>query len=90
MKLLSFECSAKTASCAITEDGKLLGSVMSYVALTHSQTLMPMMENLLSATTLSLSDIDGFAVAAERVRDKIAASKAKGLWMGEPRRLGIT
>ncbi|MBE6766539.1 MAG: tRNA (adenosine(37)-N6)-threonylcarbamoyltransferase complex dimerization subunit type 1 TsaB [Ruminococcaceae bacterium] len=86
MKLLSFECSAKTASCAITEDGKLLGSVMSYVALTHSQTLMPMMENLLSATTLSLSDIDGFAVAAgpgSFTGIRIGISAVKGLAAAE-------
>ena len=82
MKLLSFECSAKTASCAITEDGKILGSVLSAVPLTHSQTLMPMMENLLSATKVSLAEIDGFAVAAgpgSFTGIRIGISAVKGL-----------
>lgn len=82
MKILSFECSAKTASCAITEDGKVLGSVMSCVPLTHSQTLMPMAENLLRATRLEIADIDGFAVAAgpgSFTGIRIGISAVKGL-----------
>ncbi|MBQ2273837.1 MAG: tRNA (adenosine(37)-N6)-threonylcarbamoyltransferase complex dimerization subunit type 1 TsaB, partial [Clostridia bacterium] len=63
MKILAFECSATAASCAVLEDGVILGSVYSNVKLTHSQTLMPMMENLLASTKLSLDDIDSFAVA---------------------------
>ncbi len=82
MKLLSFECSAKAASCAVTENGKVLGSVFSNVPLTHSQTLMPMAENLLSSLRLTLSDIDGFAVAAgpgSFTGIRIGISAVKGL-----------
>ncbi len=82
MKLLSFECSAKAASCAVTEDGKVLGSVFSNVPLTHSQTLMPMAENLLSSLKLKLADIGGFAVAAgpgSFTGIRIGISAVKGL-----------
>lgn len=82
MKLLSFECSAKAASCCISEDGNILGSVFSNVPLTHSQTLMPMMENLLSATLIKLDDIDCFAIAAgpgSFTGVRIGISAVKGL-----------
>ena len=82
MKILAFECSATAASCAVLEDGVILGSVYSNVKLTHSQTLMPMMENLLKSTKLALSDIDAFAVAngpGSFTGIRIGISAVKGL-----------
>lgn len=64
MKLLAVECSAGPVSVALTEDGQVIGSCFLHRAVTHSVTLMPMIEHLLSATGLSLAEIDGFAVAA--------------------------
>ena len=64
MKILGIECSAGPASVAITENGVLLGSNFINVKLTHSQTLMPMVEQTLKNCTLSLVDIDYIAVAA--------------------------
>lgn len=63
MKLLSVECSATPASVAIIEDTKVLASSFVNVKLTHSQTLMPMIENLLAASKLTINDIDGFAIS---------------------------
>ena len=63
MKILSMECSATPASVAIIEDGKLLASSFVNVKLTHSQTLMPMVENVLSASKLTIADIDGLAIS---------------------------
>ncbi len=63
MKTLAFECSAGAASCCVFDDERLLGNIFSNVPLTHSQTLMPMAENLLSALRLRFSDIDRLAVA---------------------------
>ena len=48
MLILAFETSAKAASVALLEDGKLLGESYQNTGLTHSQTLMVMAENLLS------------------------------------------
>ena len=82
MKLLAFECSAKAASCAVLEDGKVLGSAFSNVQLTHSQTLMPMMQNVLSSIKLTPADIDAFAVAAgpgSFTGIRIGISAVKGL-----------
>ncbi len=82
MKTMAFECSAVSASCCIFEDGKILGSVYSNVKLTHSQTLLPMAENLLATTKLTLDDIDFFAVAngpGSFTGIRIGISAVKGL-----------
>ncbi len=63
MKILSIECSAVPCSAAIIEDNKIIASSFTNVKLTHSETLMPMVESLLASAKLSISDIDTFAVA---------------------------
>ena len=63
MKILSIECSATPASCAIIDDGKILASSFVNARLTHSQTLMPMIINTLDNSATKLSDIDRIAVA---------------------------
>lgn len=64
MKILSIECSAVPCSAAILEDGKIIASKFINVGLTHSQTLMPMVEEALKEAKISIKDIDGFAVSA--------------------------
>lgn len=64
MKILAFECSAKQASVAIAENEKILTEFYSNVGLTHSQTLMPMLEAALAACGLKTEDIDGYCIAA--------------------------
>ncbi len=63
MKILSIECSAGPASCAIVDDGKLLASSFVNAKLTHSQTLMQMIINTLDNSATKLCDIDKIAVA---------------------------
>ena len=63
MKILAVESSAVAASCALAEDGKLLGEFFLNVGLTHSCTLMPMIESLLAQADVSVRDVDLFAVA---------------------------
>ena len=64
MKILAIECSAIPCSAAVLEDDKIISSGFVNVKLTHSQTLMPMVQSVLSSAQLSLSDIEGFAVSA--------------------------
>lgn len=64
MKILSVECSASPASAAVTEDEKLLAFAYTNVKMTHSQTLLPMVESVLSSAGLKTDDIDALAVAA--------------------------
>ncbi len=62
MKILALDCSAGPASAAIIEDGKIIASSFVNVKLTHSQTLLPMVENTLSSAMLTVGDIDAFAI----------------------------
>lgn len=64
MKILSIDCSAGPASCAVTEDDRLLGQFFIEVRLTHSQTLLPMVEALLRSLMLKISDIEAFAISS--------------------------
>ena len=64
MKILALETSAKSVSCAVTEDGSVLASAYQCTGLTHSRTLMPMVEDLLKNAELTLGDIDRIAIAA--------------------------
>ena len=80
MLILAFETSAKAASVALTEDGKLLGESYQNTGLTHSQTLMVMAEDLLKQCGKTVNDITAVAVAEgpgsfTGVRIGVAAAK---------------
>ncbi len=62
MKILSLDSSSVTASVAITENGKVLSERFINNGLTHSQTLMPMVEETLKDSGVSINDIDLFAI----------------------------
>lgn len=82
MKILALETSAKAASAAVTEDGAVLCSAWQNTGLTHSRTLMPMVEGLLKNAELTMADIGAIAVAAgpgSFTGIRIGVSAAKGL-----------
>ena len=62
MKILSVDSSSVTASVAITENGKILSEKFINNGLTHSQTLMPMVESAINDSGISINDIDLFAI----------------------------
>ena len=64
MKILALETSAKSVSCAVTEDGAVLASAYQCTGLTHSRTLMPMVADLLKNANLTLDGIDRIAISA--------------------------
>lgn len=89
MTVLGIECSAVTASCAVLRDGELLCEAYNATRLTHSQTLMPMLQDMLRNAHLSLSEIDCFAVAAgpgsfTGLRIGIAAVKGIAMALQKP------
>ena len=67
MRILALESTAVAGSAALLDDGKLLGEFFCNTKLTHSQTLMPMVENLFACTQTKLEDVDLFAVTAEGI-----------------------
>ncbi len=78
--ILAFETSAKAASVALLEGGKLLGESFQNTGLTHSQTLISMAEDLLTNCGKTPDDVTAVAVAAgpgsfTGVRIGVAAAK---------------
>lgn len=62
MKILAIESSAKAASVALVENGKILGETFLNCGLTHSVTIMPSVEWLLEMVKLKVSDIDRIVI----------------------------
>lgn len=63
MKILGVESSATSASVSVVENGKVIACEASNTGLTHSQTLLPMVESTLKKAAVSLNDIDYLAVS---------------------------
>ena len=85
MKILALETSAKAVSCAVAEDGTPIASAWQQTGLTHSRTLMPMVEAMLQNSGLALSDMDAIAVAVgpgSFTGLRIGIAAAKGLAWG--------
>ena len=86
MKTLALETSAKSVSVAVTEDGRVLASSYQNIGLTHSVTLMPLLDGILQNAGLALSDMDLLAVAAgpgSFTGLRIGVSALKGLAWAE-------
>ena len=86
MLILAFETSAKAASVALTENGKLLGESYQNTGLTHSQTLMVMAEDVLKQCGKLAADVDAVAVAegpGSFTGVRIGVAAAKGFAWGK-------
>ena len=80
MLILAFETSAKAASVALMEGQTLLGETYQNTGLTHSQTLLPMAQDLIKSCGYTPEQIQAVAVAAgpgsfTGVRIGVAAAK---------------
>lgn len=89
MKILAIDSSGMTASAAIAEDGKLVAEYSVNYKKTHSQTLLPMIEELRRMAQLDLNSIDAVAVAAgpgsfTGLRIGSATAKGIGLALNKP------
>ena len=94
MKILALESSAKAASVALCEDAFLIAESYQNCGLTHSRTLMPMCEDLLKNSGISLSEVDLIACAngpGSFTGLRIGLATAKGLaWTEEKPCLGVS
>lgn len=82
MKILALETSAKSVSAAVSEHGVILASAYQNTGLTHSRTLMPLVDGMLRAASLTLDDMGLVAVAhgpGSFTGLRIGVSAAKGL-----------
>ena len=64
MKILALDSSGIVASVAVVEDDTLLAEYTVNYKKTHSQTLLPMLDEIVKMTELELESVDAIAVAA--------------------------
>lgn len=94
MLTLAFESSAKAASVALCEGGRLISQVIQCSGLTHSRTLLPMAEDLLKNAEMEMKQIDCFAVAqgpGSFTGIRIGIATVKGLaWAADKPCIGVS
>ena len=84
MTVLAIESAALTASAAIVSEEMILAETTLNTKLTHSQTLLPMIDELFRKTGLKAEALDAIAVSAgpgSFTGLRIGAATAKGLGM---------
>lgn len=82
MRIIALDSSGLVASAAIVQDGELVGEYTINHKKTHSQTLLPMLEELKNMTELELDTVDAIAVAGgpgSFTGLRIGSATAKGL-----------
>ncbi len=85
VKILSLEAAARVAGAAYLEDGRILAEQAVNGPLTHSETLMPMIEAVLSAAGRTPAELDCIALTCgpgSFTGLRIAAATAKGMALG--------
>lgn len=89
MKILGIDSSGLVASAAVVEDDNLLAEYTVNYKKTHSQTLLPMLDEIVKMTELELETMDAIAVAAgpgsfTGLRIGSATAKGLGLALDKP------
>lgn len=89
MTILALDSSSRAASCALVREGQLAGEMFANIGSTHSQTLMPMVEQLLSLTATTPAQIDVYAVTTgpgsfTGLRIGLSCIKGMALATGKP------
>ncbi len=82
MKIIAIDSSGLTASVAVVEEDTLVGEYNVQYKKTHSQTLLPMLDELRKMVELDLSTVDAIALAAgpgSFTGLRIGSATAKGL-----------
>ena len=85
LKILALEASGPVAGCALAEDGRVIGEYNVNYGKTHSQTLVPMLDELRRQTELDMSTVDAIALTAgpgSFTGLRIGAATAKGIALG--------
>ena len=80
--ILAVDTSAKSVSCALVRDGNIIASYFANNGLTHSQTLLPMVDHLLKTAEISMDQVDALAVntgPGSFTGVRIGVSAVKGL-----------
>lgn len=89
MKILAIDSSGLVAGVAVVEDDVLLAEYTTNYKKTHSQTLLPMLDELRNMIELDLDTVDAIAIASgpgsfTGLRIGSATAKGLGLALGKP------
>lgn len=89
MKILSIDSSGLVASVAVIEDNQVISDYSINYKKTHSQTLVPMLDEIKKMTELDLNTIDAIAIAKgpgsfTGLRIGSATAKGLGLALNKP------
>lgn len=89
MKILALDSSGLVASVAVVEDDNLLAEYTVNYKKTHSQTLLPMLDEIVKMVELDLKTIDAIAVSGgpgsfTGLRIGSATAKGLGFALGKP------
>ena len=87
MKILAIDSSGLVASVAVVEDETLLAEFTIDYKKTHSQTLLPMIHDMLEMADVSVKELDAIAIASgpgSFTGLRIGAATAKGLTLWKP------
>ena len=82
MIVLGVDTSAVAAGAAIVKDGKLISETYINTGLTHSQTMLTLIDSALNMADMSIDDVDAFAVSSgpgSFTGIRIGVSAVKGL-----------
>ena len=63
MNILALDTSSQAASCAFSEDSILIGEFFNNAKITHSQTMLPMINSMLKSCNREINQADMFAVS---------------------------
>lgn len=84
MKILGIDSSSLVASVALVEDGVTIGEYTINHKITHSQTLLPMIDELMKMLNIDITEVDAIAITegpGSFTGLRIGGSTAKGLAM---------
>lgn len=89
MRILGLDSSGLVASAAVVEDDRLVAEYTTNYKKTHSQTLLPMLEEIRDMIELDMASIDAIAIASgpgsfTGLRIGSATAKGLGLALGIP------
>jgi len=88
LKILAIDSTAKICTAALCEDEELVALKTENAGMTHSETLLPMIEKILSENGVGVSDVDMFALSkgpGSFTGVRIGAATVKGLCFGRER-----
>ena len=85
MNILAFDTASSSGAVAIMKDGAIIAHTQLYIGLTHSEQLLPAVDDLMQLTGMKMAQLDAIAITAgpgSFTGLRIGFSTAKGMALG--------